>query len=185
MARDQSLYSFARLEQAHLVAELVDGDTAASLAQSVYRNVGRQVPASLRCWMAAGVAEMHALAGDGQRTRELMTEAERLTTYLSEPSAPYLVFNLTHLHRWIGHTLVILGDTAAEAHLREADQAMDSTFTRASASLHLDLASVLLARREYDEGTEQLTMGELLARRVGSRRHLARAGVLRASAPGK
>lgn len=58
----------------------------------------------------------------------MLTLAETAADSLQGERPAYLVFNATHLDRWIGHTLVILGDTAAEQRLRRADEGMDGSF---------------------------------------------------------
>jgi hypothetical protein len=133
--------------------------------------------------MAAATAEMLANGSHGRSARSMLTLAETAADSLQGERPAYLVFNATHLDRWIGHTLVILGDTAAEQRLRQADEGMDGSFTRASASLKLDLASALLRRNaEREEALALIAEGEQLARRVGSRRQLLRASRLRAGA---
>jgi hypothetical protein len=100
---------------------------------------------------------------------------------LSTERPPYLVFDSTHLDRWVGHTLVLLEDPAAETQLRRVEHDMDSTFARAGAALHLDLAAVLFRRGAAEEGRDELSQAESVAGRVGSRRQLERAKRLRAA----
>ena len=182
-AGDPALHAFARLEQAQALADLGRPAEAAVLAQEVWDRAHGQVVPAARCWMAAATAEMLANGSDGRSARSMLTLAETAADSLQGERPAYLVFNATHLDRWIGHTLVILGDTAAEQRLRQADEGMDGSFTRASASLKLDLASALLRRNaEREEALALIADGEQLARRVGSRRQLLRASQLRASA---
>lgn len=81
--------------------------------------------------MAAATAEMLANGSDGRSARSMLTLGETAVNSLQGARPAYLVFNATHLDRWIGHTLVILGDTAAEQRPRQADEGMDGSFTRA------------------------------------------------------
>jgi hypothetical protein len=90
-----------------------------------------------------------------------------------------LVFNEAHLDRWVGHSLVLLGDPAAEAPLLRAAERMDASFTRATAALRIDLATSLRQRGEPEHAVEHLRQAEDLARRVGSRRQLGRLRQLR------
>ena len=181
-AGDPALYAFARLEQAQVLADLGQPAEAAALAQEVWNQAQSQVVPAVRCWMAAATAEMLAIGGNGRSARSMLTCAETAADSLEGERPAYLVFNATHLDRWVGHTLVILGDTAAEERLRQADEGMDGAFTRASASLKLDLANALLGTAERDEALALIAEGEQLARRVGSRRQLLRASQLRAGA---
>jgi hypothetical protein len=131
--------------------------------------------------MAAATAEM--LAGD-QRSRDaiaMLALAESTVDQLDGQRPPYLVFDAVHLDRWIGHTLAKLKDPAAEARIRQAASEMDSSFTRASASMTLDLAATLLQKGEASEAVRLIKQAESLARKVGSRRQLARARELRAA----
>jgi hypothetical protein len=136
----------------------------------------------LRCWAAAATAELLSVDGRRKDTVRMMRQAESEADALQEGERPpYLVFDLTHLERWMGHTLVQLQDPAAELLLRRAATQMDESFIRASAALTLDLAAAVRQRDERAEADELLDAGETLARRVGSRRQLKRAQRLRAA----
>jgi transcriptional regulator with XRE-family HTH domain len=178
-AGDVALFAFARMEQAHVLQELTKSAAAAQLAQSLWGQIGARVQPSMRCWLAAATAEMLAVGGDSPSSVAMLHSAESQVDALQGERPPYLVFNATHLDRWVGHTLALLGDSAAEQRLRQAEAEMDASFTRASASLGLDLATSLLRRGEREEANERIAQAELLARRVGSRRQLARAQRLR------
>ena len=111
-AGDEALYAFARLEQAHVLKELAQPQAAADLAQEVWRRNQGRVPEVMRCWMAAATSEMLAEGGD-ERPRRWTSCARprpRPTRSTKDDCPPYLVFNATHLDRWIGHILEILGD---------------------------------------------------------------------------
>ena len=182
-ASDEALYAFARLEQAHVLMELDQARAAADLAREVWGQNHARVPDAMRCWMAAATSEMLADGGERSTSLELLHAAESSVEALDTADCPpYLVFNATHLQRWIGHILEILGDAAAESRLRQAAAEMDGTFTRASASLKLDLAGALLRRGEREEAKGLICEAELLARRVGSRRQLGRVSRLRTTA---
>jgi hypothetical protein len=96
--------------------------------------------------MAAATAEMPAADERRDAALRMIAEAESCADGIEDGPRPYLVFDATHLRRWIGHSLVELKDPAAERILREVQTEMDSSFTRASASLTLDLASTVLLR---------------------------------------
>lgn len=180
-ADDPQLYAFARMEQAHVLADLTSAATAADLAVAIWTASDARVSKPFRCWMSAATAEMLAGAGYGREARQMLRRSQELENSLGDARPAYLVFDPVHLTRWAGHTLALLGDPAAEEHLREASDQMDSTFTRAGSALHLDLARVLLTRGEAAEGQEELQAAERLARQVGSRRQLDRAKALRAA----
>ena len=119
-AGDSALYAFARLEQAHVLAELDRPDTAADLAESVWAEVHPWVAPAVRCWMAAATAEMLAGAGRKESAMTMIRRAEEGADGLDGERPPYLVFDATHLNRWLGHTLVELADPAGEERLRSA-----------------------------------------------------------------
>lgn len=178
-AADPAMYAFARMEQAHVVAEMAGPATAAAMAESLWDELPSQVPGAMRCWLAAAAAEMAAEAGETERAVRRLVLAEESADTLDGERPPYLVFDATHLDRWVGHTLAILGDPAAEERLLRAEESMDGSFTRASASLSLDLAMSLLHRGERDEAKRRIVRAEQLAKRVASRRQLARVARLR------
>ncbi|HET7388180.1 MAG TPA: helix-turn-helix transcriptional regulator [Nocardioidaceae bacterium] len=178
-AGDHELYAFSRMEQVQALGQLADPATAARVAESLWRSDAADVSPAVRCWMAAATAEMLADSGDAKAALRMVGEAESLANSLESQRPPYLVFNDVHLDRWIGHTLTVVNDPAAEARLRRADEQMDSTFTRAATSLSIDLAAALFNRGERDEAKEFLAKAEQLAKRIGSRRQMARIDKLR------
>ena len=121
-AGDLALYAFARLEHARALADLGRPAEAATLAQEVWSRAHDQVMPSARCWMAAAGAEMLAVAADGRNAVSMLGLAESAVDSLEGELPPYLVFNATHLDRWVGHTLEILGDPAAERRLRQRER---------------------------------------------------------------
>lgn len=180
-ADDKQLFGFARLEQAHVLADMGHAGAAADLALDTWESVAGDVSGTVRCWMAAATADM--LAGDSRSGQALamVRRSEALVDELSDEKPAYLVFDQIHLSRWIGHTLVKLHDPAAEPILRTTFERLDESFRRASASMNLDLAESLLQRDENAEAVRLLGKGEELARAVGSRRQLRRAQGLRAA----
>jgi hypothetical protein len=181
-AGDQSLYAFARLEQAQVLTELELPAAAADLAETIWLEVGDAATPAVRCWMAAATAEMLAVADRREDALRMIGVAESLAGGISRDRPSYLVFDTTHLNRWIGHSLVQLDDSGAEQVLKDAQTAMDASFTRASASLTLDLAAAVLLRDDQQQSNDLLARGEALAKKVGSRRQLRRAQQLRAAA---
>jgi transcriptional regulator with XRE-family HTH domain len=178
-AQDRALLAFARIEQAHVLLDLDNSAAAAQLTQSVWEAAQGAVSPGVRCWLAAATAEMHAGAVNRRQAATMMAVAERAAEHLDGELPPYLVFNQAHLERWLGHSLVLLGDPAAEERLRCAADSMDRTFTRAGAALRIDLAAALLRRGERDEADLLLRQAELLARKASSRRQLGRLRRLR------
>jgi len=181
-AGDPQLYAFSRMEQAHVLSDLASAGVAAELATSVWEHSNKRVSLPMKCWLAAGTAEMLAAANEQAHARQMIHLSESAVDGLRTDRPPYLVFDPTHLERWVGHTLTLLADGSAEARLRQVQADMDASFTRAGAGLHLDLATVLLQKRRVDQAIWELDCAESLARQVGSRRQLDRARRLRATA---
>lgn len=178
-ARDPALLAFARVEQAHVLVDLGQADVAAQLTRSVWDQAHGEVARGVQCWLAAAAGEMYAGAGEHAESRSMLSTAESVANGLEADLPPYLVFNGTHLDRWIGHSLVLLDDSAAEQPLRRAAADMDPSFTRAEAALRVDLACTLRSRGEREEAAEHLRRAEMLATRVGSRRQFERVRRLR------
>lgn len=87
---------------------------------------------------------------------------------------PSIFLNHSHLARWRGNALALLGEDDAINDLYVALATMDPTFVRAQAGLRCDLAHAHLVRGEYDEAHEHLRQARLLASRTGSLRHRRR-----------
>lgn len=176
-ANDFSMFAFARLEQAHIVHELAGSHVAAQLADSVWTEMRRRVSEPVRCWMAAAVAELQAEEAPAS-SRRMLARAEALVDAI-EAAPAYVVLDRVHLARWRGHTLVEMRDPAAEQVLLEAEADMHPSFIRATASLNVDIAAAQLQRGGKEEAEVRTQRATELARRVGSRRILARLQALR------
>jgi hypothetical protein len=166
------------VEQAHVILELGNPAAAAQLSQAVWDEAEDHVSHGMRCWLAAAAGELHAAAGDRLAARTMLCKAEADADCTGGNLPPYVVFNEAHLDRWIGHSLVLMGDSAAEEPLRRAAEEMDPTFARARAALEVDLACALRGV-ENDEAEEHLQRAEALATKVRSRRQLDRVHRLR------
>lgn len=172
-ANEPALLAFAQLEQAQVLADLGRLEAASQLSAAVWDQVHRGVGRGVRCWLAAAAGELHAGAGLGAEARAMLTTAQGASDSL-EDLPPYMVFDEAHLDRWIGHSLVLLGDVAAETSLRRAAIDMDGSFTRAQAALEVDLACAIRDSGEREEAAVHARRAESLAIKVGSRRQLKR-----------
>jgi hypothetical protein len=129
--------------------------------------------------MAAAVAELQAM-DEPVASRRMLERAESLIDAVDE-APPYVVLDRSHLARWSGHTLVLMQDPGAEPLLLQAEASMPRNFIRAQASLNLDLAAAITWRGDREAAADRMTKANELARRVGSRRLLARLEALRAA----
>lgn len=91
-----------------------------------------------------------------------------------EPDLPYVVLDQVHLARWRGSALAHLGDSSAVEDLSSAVARMDSTFTRAGAGLHSDLALALMRSGKIDQAAEHVEQAASLADAVRSARQRRR-----------
>jgi transcriptional regulator with XRE-family HTH domain len=180
-AQDPALLAFARVEHAQVLVDLGRPDAAAQLSESAWEQFRPVVSRGVRCWLAAAAGELYAGAGQGVKARAMLTTAQSTSNSLTADLPPYLVFDEAHLDRWIGHSLVLLGDKAATTTLRRAAGDMDGSFTRARAALHIDLALALRDRGEPEEAAMHVRRAESLATKVRSRRQLERVRQLQAA----
>jgi hypothetical protein len=91
---------------------------------------------------------------------------------------PYITLDAFHLSRWRGNVLARIGDHDATEDLMAALEGMDASFTRASASLHCDLAASMVAHHDHAEARKHAAAGRTLARRAGSVRQRRRLDAL-------
>ena len=176
-AREPMYLAHAMAEQAYVLTAAGRSELAVQLVQEAQRSVGTKASPRLMSWLYAAEAEILAQAGDPDACRRSL---ERAASALPagdgdrDPDMVSIFLNANHLARWRGNVLARLGDDAAMSELYEALAGMDTTFTRAAAGLHCDLAQAHLAREEAGQAMTHLREARLLANRTGSTRHRAR-----------
>ncbi len=176
-ADDQLYLAHSMGEQAFVLADAGKPALAVQLVQEAQRIGGRGISPRLGAWLAGAEAELLASAGQPSACRRALDRADDLLPggqAARDPDLPSVFLNESHLTRWRGHTLALIGDERAVAELYAALAAMDSTFVRAQAGLHCDLAQAHLVRGEPVEARTQLGQARLLANRTGSVRHRRR-----------
>lgn len=162
-------------EQAYVLADAGRADLATQLADEALGI--KPVPPRLKAWLFSARAEFQALAGEPDECRRSLDMAAQVfpsNELLRDPEIPSIFLTEGHLTRWRGHALVLAGDERAVSDLHSAIETMDTTFTRAQAGLHCDLAQAHLVRGEYDDAMRQIRLARTLANRTGSIRHLRR-----------
>jgi hypothetical protein len=167
----------AMAEQAYVLCAAGKPGLAVQLIQEAQASVGTKASPRLTAWLHAAKAELLAQAGQVKASHlSLDLAAAALPDGVSDrdPDMVSIFLNSNHLARWRGNVLAQLGDTTAMSSLYEALAGMDSTFTRAAAGLHCDLAQAHLAREEEDQAKSHLHQARLLANRTGSARHRSR-----------
>lgn len=173
----------AMAEQAYVLCEAGRPALGVDLVRDARRTVGQSGSARLRAWLHAAEAEMCAYAGMPDDSRRALDAA--LATIPPgledrDPDMLSIFLNGTHLARWHGNVLAMLGDGDAVTRLYGALEDMDPSFVRARAGLHTDLAQAHLTRAEYDDAHTHLRQARLLASRTGSVRQRRRVDMLSA-----
>jgi len=175
-AEDAQLVAHARAGQAVTLIDLGRALEAHSLMQATQRQADGKVTTMFSAWLHAASAETAAAAGQGPACRNSLRRAfdELPADDRPDPSLPYITLSRTHLQRWAGHTLSLLGERDALELLGEAADNMPVDFVRARGSLHTDLATchALLGHR-IDAAREHAVALELV-RASGSRRQRRR-----------
>ena len=80
----------------------------------------------------------------------------------------------THLTRWRGHGLAVLGDAQAIDYLTRALDQLDPSFVRAQCALRADLAQAFHATGERDQARMEALAAKQLAMQIGSARNRRR-----------
>jgi transcriptional regulator with XRE-family HTH domain len=172
-----ALVAHAMGEQAYVLADVGRPTLGAQLLDEAIAVATGHAPARLLTWLHAAQAELYALACAADASRSALDRAAASLPDDSEdrdPDVPGVILNETHLMRWRGHALALLGEPSAVEQLYAALDRMDGTFTRARAGLLCDLAHAHRVRGELDDAQRQARAARLLANRTGSVRHLRR-----------
>lgn len=172
-AGDEAVYAHALGEQSYALADLARYRDASALLEEA-ASVS-SLPPLMRSWLAAAHAEMHAYLGDRQAALNGFDEAETLLpAECDDPTLPYLSLNITHLTRWRGHGLALLGEAEAIAYLITALERHNPEFVRAECGLHVDLAHAMHAAGERAEARKHALIAKQLAVQIGSERNRRR-----------
>ncbi|MFJ5679514.1 XRE family transcriptional regulator [Streptomyces sp. NPDC093097] len=171
----------ATAEQAYVLMEAGRPALGVDLIREAQRTLGGEGSPRLLAWLHAAEAELCAHAAMPDDARRALDAAAAVIPpgpEARDPGLASIFLNGGHLARWRGHVLAILGDGGAVSSLYDALEAMDPTFVRAQAGLHIDLAHAHLARAEYDDAHAQVRQARLLANRTGSVRQRRRLDLL-------
>ncbi|GAA0960957.1 hypothetical protein GCM10009575_094870 [Streptomyces rhizosphaericus] len=179
---DAPMYlAHAMAEQAYVLSEAGRPALGVSLVRDAQRSLGKAGSPRLRAWLHAAEAELCAHAGlpdDALRALEAADAAIPTGAEDRDPDMLSIFLNGSHLTRWRGNVLAMLGDGEAVSSLYEALNTADPTFVRAKAGLHCDLVQAHLARAEYDDAQTHLRQARHLASRTGSVRQRRRVDLL-------
>jgi hypothetical protein len=146
------------------------------------RREGRsRLPGLMTCWLTAAHGEALAQLGE-ERPALLAFDRAATITVDAAHDTPYLALGDAHLARWRGNALTRIGHTEALDCLNLARREMDSSFRRATASLHCDLAIAHLRSGDRDAALHFASTARSIAGEVGSVRQLRRIERLRIAA---
>jgi hypothetical protein len=179
---DAPMYlAHAMAEQAYVLCEAGRPALGVELVRDARRTVAGRASARLTAWLWAAEAELCAQAGmpaDCRRALDAATAVIPAGPEDRDPDMLSIFLNGTHLARWQGNVLAMLGDDEAVERLYAGLGSMDPSFVRAQAGVRYDLAHAHLSRGEYDHASDHLRQARLLANRTGSVRQLRRIDVL-------
>ncbi|MFF4898759.1 XRE family transcriptional regulator [Streptomyces sp. NPDC001068] len=168
-------------EQAYVLCEAGRPALGVELVRDAQNSLGRNGSPRLRAWLHATEAELcaHAeMVDDCRRALERAQECIPDGPEDRDPDMLSIFLNGSHLARWQGNVLALLGDEGAVKSLYDALKVADPTFVRARGGMHVDLAQAHLARAEYDDAQTHLRQARLLASRTGSVRQRRRVDLL-------
>ena len=172
-AGDPAVLAHALGEQSFAISDVGQHEHAVALLHEA--SAVPRIPALMRSWLAAAHAEMCAHTGDHHGALTRFDQADALLPADSiDPTMPYLVLDRTHLTRWRGHGLAVLGDAQAIDYLTRALDQLDPSFVRAQCALRADLAQVFHATGERDQARMEALAAKQLAMQIGSARNRRR-----------
>jgi hypothetical protein len=176
-AQDVVLLTHAMAQQAFVLVDIGELESAVDLVQEARREAGTKVPPRFRAWLLAAEAEVLAASSNATGSLKKFDAAADVLpggADAVDPSMPFIVLNGAHLSRWRGNALARLGDGTAVDTLYTALSSGGVVSTRAAASLRCDLAQAHLVRGEHDEAKKQAAEARRLARQAGSVRQKQR-----------
>ncbi|MFC9251426.1 tetratricopeptide repeat protein [Amycolatopsis thailandensis] len=163
-----ALLAHATAEQAFVLIDAGNVDDALSLFAEA-REIGQRAPRLLRAWLAAAEGEGYARAGNDGDAHRAFDEADALRpSEVVHPELPFLFLGGTHLDRWRGNALVLLGDPEAIAQLEGLADGMQPSFVRASASIYVDLALAYSAVGDREAARTYAQQARRIISQVGS-----------------
>ncbi|MEY9849860.1 XRE family transcriptional regulator [Streptacidiphilus sp. MAP5-3] len=167
----------ATAEQAYVLTDAGRPELAVELVRDAQETGRGRTSPRLAAWLHATEAEICAKAGKPDEARRALDRAASVLPAGDEARDPDMLsifLNGTHLARWRGNVLALLGEDDAVGDLYAALDRMDPSFVRATAGLRADLAQAHITRGEMDQAAEHLRQARLLAGRTGSVRQRTR-----------
>lgn len=164
-------------EQAYVLLDAGRPELAIELVRDARTSAMSPLSPRLMAWLYAAEAEMCARHGQADDARRALDLASMSLPNGAEPrddDMPSIFLNESHLARWRGNVLALIGEDEALSQLQQALASMDPTFTRAQAGVRCDIAQAYAFRGERAEAAAQIREARRLANRTGSIRHIRR-----------
>ncbi len=173
-ASSTALGAFALAEQAFVLLDLGELDSAAAQLDYAIGHCKTSASLRLKSWLYATRAEMAAGAGDRDACKRYLDRAtHELPDGLVDEETPYILLDTEQLERWRGHCLAICGLPDAVAVLQQSLRT-GGLSVRAEAGLRADLAAALSISGEPDALLSEVDAARKAAERAGSVRQRRR-----------
>jgi tetratricopeptide (TPR) repeat protein len=173
------LLAHATAQQAFILIDLGQYAQAVEELAEARTLAKHEAPELLRAWLAAAHGEGLAVAGQRDEALRAFDAADSLLPVDPvDPSLPYLFLAGAHLDRWRGNALSRLGEPDAIEQISEALPRLPAEFTRAKASMLVDLAFAHAATGDRDASLQYAREAKRLAMQIKSDRQLGRLGGL-------
>lgn len=169
------LLSHAAAEQAVLLLDVGEADSAVELLAEVRAHAEATTPALQRAWLAAAAGEAFAAAGQRDHALRAFDHADVLAPEVRQhPDLPFVFLGGDNLARWRGNALVRLGDPDAIDHLSRLVHGTTPLSARAHAGMLVDLAYAYAATGDRAAALTYAGHARRLASQIGSRRQQRR-----------
>jgi tetratricopeptide (TPR) repeat protein len=164
-----ALLAHATGQQAFILTDIGNTADALMLLQEAVSIAGDSAPRLLRAWLAAALGEGHAAAGDRDGALRAFDQANALLpTETRHPDLAFLFLGGTHLARWRGNALAMLGESEAINQLTTVLDTGPVDFVRARASVHVDLAFAYARAGDRDAALHHARQARRLVSQIGS-----------------
>lgn len=160
-------------EQAYVLIDASRLRDASELLHAHATNV-QSAPLPLQAWMSAVLGEVHAASGDRSNSLRAFDKAADLLAQGQANPCQSVTLDSIHMTRWRGQALAKLGQPEAIDTLTYSLRTLDSTFVRARAALHIDLACALFAKGARSAARQHANHASELVIKLGSVRQLRR-----------
>lgn len=173
-----ALLAHATAEQAFVLTRIGENTLAAEQTAHA-RSIATHAPALVRAWLAAAHGETLAVIGDRDGALHAFDDAHALLPADPfDPALPFLFLAGSHLDRWRGNALALLGDPDAIAQITATLDRLPAAWVRARTSMLVDLAYAHAAAGHRDAALTHARDARRAAQQIHSDRQLHRLATL-------